>query len=225
MDQEGPEALLQMATAAAARGEPIEMIEALMASGVLSGLMRRLQRQWSRLPSAEIDDCVAVAVDSAFAAVSGGKTVRNLGAWLWKVAANTAQERWQAEYSGRTRGETEIGELAAEYSEDDGRRAEREALDDLRRAEAIRLARELLPRIGGGQVVAVTELVIDAAAQGLPDLPASEIADALGISEGSARKLVSRGLQRLRREAERAGVEMPDELPETRADNEGEEVW
>jgi hypothetical protein len=79
-----------------------------------------------------------------------------------------------------------------------------------------------LPRIGEGQVVDVMELVIDAAAHGLPDLPAAEIADALGIGEGAARKLVSRGLQRLRREAERAGVEMPEDLPETQMDNEGE---
>ena len=71
----------------------------------------------------------------------------------------------------------------------------------------------------------VMELVIDAAAQGLPDLPSAEIAEALGISEGSARKLVSRGLQRMRREAERAGVEMPEDLPETRMDEEGEDEW
>lgn len=201
------------------------MIEALTASGFLFGLVRRLQRQWPTLPPIEIDDCVAAAVDSAFAAISGGKAVRKLGAWLWKAAANTAQDRWRAEYAGRVGDETGIDGLAAPDAEDERTRTEREALDDLRRAEAIRLARELLPRIGEGQVVDVMELVIDAAAQELPDLPASEIADALGISEGSARKLVSRGLQRMRREAERAGIEMPEGLPETQTNDEGEQTW
>jgi DNA-directed RNA polymerase specialized sigma24 family protein len=202
------------------------MIEALTASGFLYGLVRRLQRQWPALPPTEIDDCVATTVDFAFAALSDGRVVRNLGAWLWKTAANTAQDRWRAEYAVRAGDETEIDGLAAPDAETECARREREELDDLRRAEAIRLARELLPRIGDGQVVDVMELVIDAAAQGLPDLPASEIADALGISEGSARKLVSRGLQRLRREAERAGIEMPAELPETQTSEEGEEeIW
>jgi len=168
---------------------------------------------------------VAVAVDSAFSALSEGKAVRNLGAWLWKTAANTAQDRWRAEYVLRAGDETEIDGLAAPDAEDECARTELEALDDFRRAEAIRLARELLPRIGDGQVVDVMELVIDAVALGLPDLPASEIADALAISEGSARKLVSRGLQRMRREAERAGIEMPENLQVTDTNDEGEETW
>ncbi|MDN2565291.1 sigma-70 family RNA polymerase sigma factor [Aquibium sp. A9E412] len=225
VQQEGPEELLRTATTAAARGDPIGMIEALTASGFLFGLVRRLQKQWSKLPPTEVDDCVAVAVDSAFAAVSAGRPVRNLGGWLWKVASNAAQDRWDADFSERARGELEIDGIAGPEVEDTVRRREREALDDHRRAEAIRLARALLPLIGEGQVVDVMELVIDAAAQGLPDLPSAEIAEALGISEGSARKLVSRGLQRMRREAERAGVEMPEDLPETRMDEEGEDEW
>jgi DNA-directed RNA polymerase specialized sigma24 family protein len=94
------------------------MIEALTASGFLYGLVRRLQRQWSTLPSSEIDECVAVAVDSAFAAVSGGRPVRNLGGWLWKVAANAAQDRWDADYSERAYGAVEIDGLAAPEAED-----------------------------------------------------------------------------------------------------------
>ena len=87
------------------------------------------------------------------------------------------------------------------------------------------MARELIPRIGDGQIVDVMELVIDAAAQRLPDLPAASIGESLGISEGAARKLVSRGLKRLRREAERAGVTMPTDIPETQMTDEGEETW
>ena len=82
----------------------------------------------------------------------------------------------------------------------------------LRRHEALRLAREMLPRIGTGQIVDVMELLIDAAEHGVPDLPAVSIAETLAISEAAARTLMSRGLARLRREAEKAGVQFPEEI-------------
>ena len=93
----------------------------------------------------------------------------------------------------------------------------------MRRTEAIRIARELLPRIGDGQVRVVTELVIDAAEDRLPDLPASSIADALGIKENAVRALVSRGMKRLRRLAEQEGVEPSTDFPEMTTDERGEE--
>ena len=65
------------------------------------------------------------------------------------------------------------------------------------------------------------ELVIDAAEDRLPDLPSSDIAEALGISKKAARALVSRGMTRLRRLAEQEGVATPVDLPET--DKEEEE--
>ncbi len=43
--EEGSEALLQIATGAAARGDPIGMIETLTASGFLFGLVRKLQKE------------------------------------------------------------------------------------------------------------------------------------------------------------------------------------
>ena len=220
-----PNELLQTATEAAGRGDPIEMIEALMASGLLDGLVRRLERQWPDMQTGEIDDCVALAIESAFTAVLAGKTIRNLGGWLFKVSQNAAQDRWKAHYSERVWDEEAVERLVAQDKEDDGIREEREALDDYRMAEAVRLARELLPRIGEGQIISVMELVIDAVEQGLPEFPASEIAETLGISEGSARKLLSRGFERLTREAERAGYELPACLPETLADKNGENKW
>lgn len=201
------------------------MLEALAASGFLDGLVRRLQRQWSALPPNELDECIAQAVDAAFAAVSSGTTVRDLGAWLWKTAQNKAQDRWQSEYAVRSPDASALDGHTAPDPEHEAERARRDQREDATRAEAIRIARELIPRIGDGQIVDVMELVIDAAAQRLPDLPAASIGESLGISEGAARKLVSRGLKRLRREAERAGVTMPTDIPETQMTDEGEETW
>ena len=99
--------------------------------------------------------------------------------------------------------------------------AERRDLAEAQRKEAIRIARGLLPRIGQGQVVAVMEVLIDAAENGLPDLPASSIAEQVGISKSAARTLVSRGLKRLRRLAEQEGVGMPMDLPDTDTDGDG----
>ena len=79
----------------------------------------------------------------------------------------------------------------------------------------IRIARELLPKVGEGQVRDVMELLIDAVEDGLPDLPPSDIAKALGIKENAARALLSRGTKRLRRLAEERGVEIPTDLDET----------
>ena len=223
--QKKPNELLQTAANAASRGDPIAMIGALMDSGYIDGLVRRLQRNWPDMPAEEADDCVAVAVESAYATILQGKIIRNLGGWLLKVSDNTAQDRWRKHYWGREWDVAAVERQAAPDKEYDGSREESEALDEYRRAEAVRLAREILPRIGEGQIIPVMELVIDAAEQGLPDLPASDIADALGISEGTARKLLSRGIQRLTREANNAGYELPNCLPETLPDNYGGYKW
>ncbi len=80
------------------------------------------------------------------------------------------------------------------------------------------MARELLPRIGYGQVVDVMEILIDAVENELPDLPAADIAEQLDISAAAARTLVSRGLKRLRRLADQEGVAALVELSDTDTD-------
>ena len=207
--------LLQRAQEAVNTGEPLKMLEALTASGYLGGLRRRLQKQWDALPSSEVDECIAQAVDAAFAAVSQGRRISMLGGWLWKAAQNIADDRWRSDYSRRQDFDRALHQAQMEPSETLGEVAERQALREARRKEAIRVARELLPRIGQGQVVPVMEILVDAVANQLPDLPASSIAEQVGISEDAARTLVSRGLRRLRRLAEQEGVSVPMSLPDT----------
>lgn len=88
-------------------------------------------------------------------------------------------------------------------------------MEDTRRKETIRVAQELLPKIGEGRIRDVMELIIDAAINEIPDLPASSIAESLGISSDAARSLTSRGLTRFRRLAEQEGANLPKNLPET----------
>ena len=213
--------LLERAQEAVNRDDVVEMLRALTASRYLDGLTRRLQKEWGdSLPWIVIDDCIAQAVDAACAAVSDGRAIRTLGAWLWKSAYNIADDKWKLDYAHRSKFDDTTVPDTPDAGETDHEREKREELEEARRREAVRRARELLPQIGEGQVLDVMELIIDAAEDGLPDLPAASIAEALGISNDAARTLVSRGLKRLRRLAEQEGVEPPKSLPETDADYE-----
>ena len=195
------------------------MLEALFASRFPDGLKRRLHKQWGqRIPGVELDECVAVAIDAAYQAAGDGKASRDLGAWLWKVANNTAHDKWTADYGKRDASFDGYDDIEAEPETSSEDRAAADALAEHRRKEALRLAREMLPRIGTGQIVDVMELVIDAASRRDADLSAATIADVLGISEAAARTLTSRGLARLRREAEKAGVEFPEEISDVETD-------
>ena len=215
--------LLARAQQAANQGDVAGMLSALVESRYLDGLVRRLQRKWrGSLPRTEVDDCIARSVDVACDAVHKNRSIPNLGAWLWKAADNSANDRWTSDHAHRT--DRYEGSLdVADPRETVREREERRQRKELRLRRAVRIAHELLPRIGEGQVRDVMELLIAAAEDGLPDLPASAIADALGISTNAARTLVSRGLRRLKRLAEQEGVEMPTDLPETESDYEQQE--
>ena len=213
---------MQRAQTAVNDGEPLKMLEALTASGYLDGLRRRLQKEWDALPSSEVDECIAKAVDSACAAVSRGRRISSLGAWLWKAARNIAYNTWRSDYSRRQDFDTIALSARPEPSETVREDAERRALEEARRKKAIRAARKLLPRIGHGQIVAVMEVLIDAVENELPDLPPSDIAEVVDISEDAARTLLSRGLKRLHRVAEEEGVEFPMDLPDTNMDGDTE---
>lgn len=213
--RQAPEAaaeLMAKAQEAVSHSDPVGMLEALYASHYLDGLFRRLQAQWPRLPRADVEDCIAEAVNAAFETVSTGRQVSQLGAWLWKSAHNLANDRWRKEQEGRRAVEDLPEEVCDAPLGDDDRRHQ-DALADHRRVEAIRLARRLLPRIGHGQVVDVMEIVIQTVEAGVPDLPAETVAETLGITTAAARALMSRGLDRLRRVARAEGIEFPDELP------------
>ncbi len=203
--------VLDKAQLAVNQGDVLAMLRALGTSGYLDGLTRRLQKKWSgSLPWEEVNECIAQSVDAACAAVRRGHAIRTLDAWLWKSADKIANDRWRFDLSKRVEFNEDTLLAVLNASQGD----ENEVEKDREKYEAIKIARLLLPKIGEGQVRDVMELVIDAAEDGLPDLPPSSIADELGISSDAARALVSRGLKRLRRLAEQESVEVPTALQE-----------
>lgn len=217
-DEAAPEDLFEIARRAAANKQPDVMIEALAGSGFLDGLVRRLEVKWDALPRSEIEECVAQAVDSAYAAIAARRKVANLGGWLWKAADNTANDSWRNDYAHRTSNEAGLGHLVGEEHLSDTERVDQDQQAEFRRGEAIRLARSLLPRIGQGQIINVMELVIDAVEQGVPDLSPADIGEAIGITPDAARTLLNRGFSRLRREARCEGIELPEDLDDNDAE-------
>lgn len=205
-------AFLSKAQKAAEAKDALGMIEALHASGYLAGLKRMLQSKWSKLPAADVDDSVAEAVEGAYSAVSTGRRVGSIGAWLWKAADNIANGRWN-------RGHLDMREIddasdcAGEIELSPDERREADDLAEYRRTEAVRFARQLLSAVGHGQVRDVMELVIEAVEAGEPDLSAEVVADTLGIGRDAARALMSRGLDRLKTAARTHGIELPEEIP------------
>jgi DNA-directed RNA polymerase specialized sigma24 family protein len=185
-----PNEFLQAAREAAEKREPAQMLEHLAASKFLDGLLKRLQQKWDALPETEIEDCVACAVDDLYDAIGSGRYVRNLDGWLWKVANNKADDTWRKDYRLRNDRNDELPEDPDE-SITDAERTRLDALAEHRRAEAIRFARRLIPRIGQGQIASMMELLLDAVEKRIPDLPSSIIADSLGISDTAARTLGS----------------------------------
>ena len=203
--------LFEIAKKAAAAKKPDEMIEALAASLFLDGLVLRLLNRWKRLPRSEIEECVARAVDNAYAYLAEKRRIANLGGWLYKVAYNLAHDMYYKDYKHRTEDSEAV--LSHIHSEDrlpDAERLRQDNIAESKKAEAIRLARELLPEIGHGQIVQVMQLVIDAVEQDIPDLPPKDIADTLGITPAAARALLSRGFDRLARRARERGIEIPE---------------
>lgn len=216
------EAFLEVARQAAAAGRPDRMLAALVASRYLDGLTRRLENDWrGRLPRSEIEDCVAIAVDGAYDAVAHGRLVRNLGAWIWKVASNKAIDRWTDDYQLRAVMESDTLSDSRADPEIDSDSAQR--LAEYRAKEASRVARLLLPRIGQGQIVDVMTMVIDAVEQGLEDLSPSAIGETLALSASAVRSLLSRGFERLEREARREGITLPEAVPGIVRDDDSED--
>ena len=213
MDSKKFEHILERARIAAQNGRPADMIKDLTISGYIDGLVRRLSYTWGALPRFEIEICVANAVDSACEAIASGRPVSNLSSWLWKAAYNKAHDCWCGHYKFRLLDDTGLENIGGEYLSETELR-NREERGEARRREAIRIARSMLPRLGGGQITDVMELILEAVENDIPELTSTELGDALGISPGAARKLLSRGFARLSRLARDEGIELPEELSE-----------
>ena len=201
--------LFEIAKKAAIAKQPDKMIEALAASHFLDGLVRLLANKWRNLPRSEIEYCVAQAVDKAYEHLAEKPSIINLGGWLYKVAFYQADSLWNKDYKNRE-DNARLDNTASKDQLSEAEHLRQDELADSRKAEAIRHARRLLPKIGHGQITDVMELIIDAVEHEIPDLSPKEIGDALGISPDSARTLRNRGFARLARIAREEGIEIPE---------------
>lgn len=183
--------------------------------GTVDGLRRRLAAYVRRtFPFASresefADDIVSEAFDSAVRVLSEERVIRRVDAWFYKVVHLIAFKRIQEAETIHERGQDVTVALHPDLP-DASAIAERDARRTELVERALAHATGLLPRVGTGQVREVMELFLDAVRQDVPDFPPAAIADTLDISEAQARTLLHRGLGRLRREAEREGLTLPD---------------
>lgn len=196
--------LVDQARAAAERKDPVGMLEALWASDLHTGLVRRVASQY---PSLDPDDChtiVADAIDAFYETLSQSPgTVRNPQAWLFKVALNKAYKLYDQRSRMVSFSEDEEGPAMTENDAASGR-------SPALRAEALRLARSFLPQLGQENVQRVMSYYLDAIENGVEDLSIAEVAEALELSVSTTKQCVYRGFQRLKRVAQANGVRMED---------------
>lgn len=153
------------------------------------------------------DEVVTKAFDRAVQAISGRKKIKNISAWFYKTVHFIALDRCKRE---KTLQDNEATIRTSVYR--DGITTLSEEDDDQYEnliREACEIAEKLLPRIGTGQVFLVMDLFLKAIKSDMMDYQPKDIAEALGIGEPQARTLLHRGLTRLNREAEKAGVTLP----------------
>ena len=190
-----------------------EQLSPLFESYFIDGLHARLIAYVGReFPSLShdkeiADEIVTKAFDRAARAISEGKKIKNISAWFYRTVHFIALDRCQREKALQNNEETirtsvyRDGITTLSEENDD-------QYEDLIR-EACEIAEELLPRIGTGQVLRVMELFLKAIKVDMMDYQPKDIAEVLGIGEAQARTLLRRGLARLNREAEKAGVTLP----------------
>lgn len=198
-DGEGDRAeLLRRAKVAAADRDPEGMFAMLERSGFLSGVTRQLRAKWPRFATHDVDAVVAEAINTFYVAVTErGTAVSDVGAYIWKVADRGAVDRYRV---------LRLMKPAAEDIADlpDNRSAE-EAAEEVRLRHAVRTARRLLPQVGQHNVQAVMSFLLECIEQGRAHVTADEVGDAVGLGPATARALMSRGFQRLKRLARELG--------------------
>lgn len=197
--------LVGQATAAAEKKDPVGMLEALWASNIHAGLVRRVAAQY---PSLDPDDChtvVADTMDAFYETLSQSPgTIQNPQAWLFKVALNKAYRL----HDQRSRMVSLSGdEEETDLISGDGVGAKRQAA---LRAEALRLARSFLPQLGQENVQRVMAYYFDAIERGIQDVSISEVAEALHLTHATAKQCVHRGFQRLKRISAAHGIRIED---------------
>jgi len=205
--QTGPTlAALERVAVLCAEGNAEGAIETLLSSGYPNRVVARLGYLYRSVPRDLRQDAVADGVAALHQAVVAGRPVRRPGGYLFKVAESRCAEEQRRLEAQRTLDGLEGHQLAGAHApwadhEGAGVRARR-------RAAAVCMARELLPRLGQQRAQLVMGFVFDAVEQGRVHVTSRDIADALDLSDDVVRQSLSRGFRRLERLARESGLDV-----------------
>jgi DNA-directed RNA polymerase specialized sigma24 family protein len=206
---------VRIAVGYAAEGNAWAMLAHLQRANVLAGVKIAFRRKWADLPDEEIDDILGRGVDALFQKVNRGDQVENPVGYLLQVMHHEAHD-----YTAR---QEKIVPLDAWREEAHPSGAQSTSPD---RSAALRLARDILPRLGQHNVQTVMAYIFDAVEAGRSNVTSTEIASATCLTEDSVRQCRSRGFRRLERIAQedqvrpKAADDQPDSH-DSRAQNNG----
>lgn len=189
-------ALIKKAQEFANSGDSMAMMQCLVESLLLDALLRHFSFRYPHQDPEDIYDTIASAVDEICADVASRKTIKRLESYLWKIVNN---KLYKASVSLLTvtsisKNEYEIkdeGIVPEEYQ------TKRDEIRKEARKKAIEIAEGLLPRLGTVNVQAVMKYILEALKNGSRDVPHSEIAEALHLSQDNVKVWVSRGFEKL----------------------------
>lgn len=200
--------LLQQAKEAAAANDPRKMLEALYQSFVLDSLTRRIVSKWSSLSPEDVELIVAEAIDALYVAISTGKRIDNLIAYLWKVANNKLYDYYRLQQNHRPLTSEDFDQIADHPGElEDELDNGSEDLDwEENRPQVIALVRSLLPRLGQHNVQNVMAYILEAMEKECKGISNMEIAKKLGLSLEVVRQSKHRGFQRLEKIVREQGL-------------------
>jgi DNA-directed RNA polymerase specialized sigma24 family protein len=195
---------LTLAVQAARRQDERTFFLEIAASHALDGIVRGLHSAWPLVEEGAIEALVAEAVGILYVKVGvEGAVIGSAGAFLWGTAKNKLQERYRAGVLDTVPFVEGTEGLTTEPKDDDP------YLDpDALRAEALRHARAILPRLGGEVLVRVMGFIFDAIERGDELIESETIAAALGITRETVRRSKSRGFQRLAAAARQEGLDV-----------------
>lgn len=211
---DGQRKALERAREAAVAGRFAPFLQALYDSHILDGLVRRLEPSFGRH---DADLAVGQAVDALWAELGKAQVVVDVAAFLVKVAQRRAADARRLQRRERGLASQDFDAVEAMEARRDPDRFRSHEFDDRRgsyespprvdlRRQAIQAARRLIPRLGQQNVQSVMAYLVDAVEQEREDLSAQEVADALGLTVGTAKVSMTRGLQRLSRIAREEGL-------------------
>lgn len=201
--KESVEAQSRAAGEAARRGDAEGMVHAVFAGNLVDWLFWRVSKQYASVPAQDIQDCVAEAIGDAYRALVTGTRISALPGYLFKAASTKVVDLLRARRDERS---ADMDGFAG--TRDPTIDAIRDGTRKKLRQEALAKARALLPQLGMDNIRKIMEVIFDAVEKEVTDLRDSEIAEVVGLTEETVRRLKNRGFERLRRLANDKGYDL-----------------